>query len=352
MVKISTLVNILVALLVFGILVLVHEFGHFIVAKKNGIFVEEFAIGMGPKLISFTLGETVYSLRALPLGGFCKMLGEESESLDERSFSQKSVGARMSVIAAGPIMNFLLALVILFIFASSNGYSTTQVDVITDNSPASRSELQPGDIIKKIDGKSMHIFQDITFYFTLEATGEPIKLTVLRDGERKDVTIQPEFNDKTKSYQIGIVPVREQGNFLGAIGQSFWEMLFYIKMTVEGFVQLITGQVSPDNVAGPIGIINIIGEQYEEGIKTSLSAAISNLAGITVLLSANLGVLNLLPIPALDGSRLVFLIIEAIRKKPINATIENTVHLVGFALLMLLMVVIAYNDLVRLFVGG
>ncbi|WP_105618019.1 RIP metalloprotease RseP [Vallitalea okinawensis] len=340
-------INIIVALIVFGILVLVHEFGHFIVAKKNGIFVEEFAIGMGPKILSFKKGETEYSLRVLPLGGFCKMLGEEEESHDERSFSQKSVGARMAVIAAGPFMNFLLAFSILFIFAISSGYISNTVDTIEDGKPAQEAGLLPGDVIKEIDGDKVHIFEDLTFYLQ-QSNGEAFDLVLQRDGEEIEMRITPFYDEDLKTYRIGIAPKVEEGNFFGAVSQGFWKMIFYIKVTIVGLFQLVSGQVSADQVAGPIGIINIIGDSYEQGLQQSILAALANLAQITVLLSANLGVLNLLPIPALDGSHLVFLSIEAIRRKPMNATIQNTVNLVGFALLMLLMVVVAYNDIVRI----
>lgn len=345
------IINIIVALIVFGILVLVHEFGHFIVAKKNGIFVEEFAIGMGPKILSFKKGETEYSLRILPLGGFCKMLGEEEESYDERSFSQKSVGARMAVIAAGPFMNFLLAFSILFFFAIGSGYISSTVDTIEEGKPAYEAGLQPGDVIEEINGDKVHIFEDLTFYLQ-QSTGEAFDLLIQRDGEEITTTITPFYDEDLNTFRIGIAPKVEEGNFLGAVSQGFWKMIFYVKVTIVGLFQLISGQVSPDQVAGPIGIINIIGDSYEQGLQQSILAALANLAQITVLLSANLGVLNLLPIPALDGSHLVFLSIEAIRRKPMNAAIQNTVNLVGFALLMLLMVVVAYNDIVRILTGG
>lgn len=342
--------NIIIALIVFGIIVLIHELGHFLVAKANGIMVEEFAIGMGPKIVGKKVGETLYSLRILPIGGFCKMLGEEEELQDERSFSSKSVPARIAVIAAGPFMNFLLAFIILFTFAFHYGYTVPVVDVIDPGFPAEEANLQTGDKILELNGNKIHIMKDLS-YMLMENEEKPFTLTVKRGTEVFQTAIEPKWDETYQSWRIGFTTQAKHGNILEMIAHSFWEIIFLIKITVLGFVKLILGQVSRDQVAGPIGIVQIIGQSYEEGMKAGIGAAIANIANLMVMLSANLGALNLFPIPALDGSRIVFLIVEGIRRKPLKQEMENMIHVIGFGLLMLLMVFVAYNDIVKLFQG-
>ncbi|MBM7685167.1 MAG: regulator of sigma protease [Epulopiscium sp.] len=342
--------TILIALLVFGIIVLVHEFGHYAVAKKSGVKVEEFAIGMGPKLISKQYGETLYSIRILPMGGFCKMLGEDSASEDKRSFTNKSVGTRIAVIFAGPFMNLVLAFVIIAWFVGSNGYITTRIDHVLPDTPAASIGLQPGDKIISLDGQRIHIRQEISLILS-QVKDHPIEIIASRDGEKITKVITPVIDEKTNQGFLGIsFESKEQGEatILEILGQSLWQVVFLVKQVVLGFIQIITGQVSRQQIAGPVGVIQIIGESYESGLKTSFYIAIQNVLYFAAIISANLGVMNLLPIPALDGGRLVFLIIEGLRGKPIAVEKEGMIHFIGFALLMVLMVFVLYNDVVRI----
>ena len=341
--------TIVVAILVFGLIVLVHEFGHYIVAKKNGILVEEFAIGMGPKLIGRQWGDTLYSIRILPIGGFCKMLGEEEASDDMRSFSSKSVGARMAVIVAGPLMNFLLAFLIVWGISAIVGFTTTTIGQIEPGYPAEIAQLQTGDKIISMNGKRIQIFEKLSFYLAQykEEQG-PVELVIERNRQRMTFRLNPKWDTELGTWRIGFASQPMKGNILQTIQYSFNRMIFLIQATVSGFIQLMTNQVDRSQVAGPVGIIQVIGETYETGIQQSFIAALANVLWLAALLSANLGALNLFPIPALDGSRLIFLAVEGIRGKPIDAEKENMVHFFGLVVLMGFMIYVTYGDIVKL----
>ncbi len=351
--------SIIIALIIFGIIVWIHEFGHFIVARKCGILVEEFAIGMGPKIFSVKGKETVYSLRLFPIGGFCKMLGEDSGSNDTRALNNKSIFQRLAVMSAGAIMNFILAFVIFLILTFSNGFVDTTIASLVDKYPASLAGLQVGDKITAINGKTIHIYQDLAFFMS-ENQGKPIDVKVIRDGQALTKQIIPQKDD-TGRWLIGFSPSPQVGffgkpvegygkaSFLESAGTAYWTMFFSVKSTIIGFVKLFTFHVSSDQVSGPIGIVQIIGDTYKSGIKDSLLAAIENLALLAAFLSANLGVINLFPIPALDGGRILFLIVEAFRGKPVSPDKEGMVHFVGFVILMGFMIFVAYNDIIKLF---
>lgn len=341
--------SIIIAIIVFSILIVVHEFGHFIVAKKSGIMVEEFAVGMGPKLFGKQIGETVYSLRLFPIGGYCKMLGEDDNSSDERAFGNKSVLKRMAVVVAGAFMNFLLAFVIVFVLKSVNGYVPPVVDKVIDNYPAQQAGIQSGDIIKKINDTKIRIYDEISIMMGLNKD-KPVKLTVQRGNELLEFDITPKPSEEyNNTWLIGFGRAEPtKGNIIDTAYQSYWTLWMYIKYTVLGFVQLVTGQVSTAELGGPIAITNMMGEAYQVGLKFSFWNAIQRVADLAALISVNLGVVNLLPLPALDGGRFVFLFIEAIRRKPISAEKEGLVHFIGFVALMILAVFVAYNDVIRL----
>lgn len=356
----DTLVPILVALLVFSILVVVHEFGHFILAKKNGIKVEEFAVGMGPMLFSKQGKETLYSVRALPLGGFCRMLGEDSGCDDKRAFNNKSVLARISVIVAGPFMNFILAFLLIGFLLSVNGFIQPVVARLTEGYSAQEVGLQPGDKIISLDGQTVAVYQDFQMIMD-QVDGSPIEIVIKRNGQKQTYEITPKIDQNTGRYVLGFMPQSRNGllaedipgieraSILEMAEASFDTMVFYIRSTVSGFFQIFTFHVSKDEISGPIGIIQVMGDYYEEGMKESVFDAVKNMMALGALLSANLGALNLFPIPAMDGGRLLFLIIEGIRKKPINPEKEGMIHFAGFVLLMAFMVFIAYNDIVKIF---
>ena len=349
---------ILIAILLFSILVIAHEWGHFIVAKKNGIFVEEFAIGMGPLIYKKQKGETLYSVRLLPIGGFCKMLGEDTKLEDEDidgSFGSKTVLQRIAVISAGSIMNFVLSFIFVLIVVLGNGFAGTTVGVVLESSPAAEVGIIPGDRIISIDGVRLRTFQDIRFALSHEAEGA-IDLVIARDGQRLTKHLTPMYYEG--AYLIGFRPVAYSGffnqegvsaGFFETINNAFWTVIHYIKLVLWTLTQLFTGNLSFQYLAGPVGIVSVIGDVYRQTIEVNIWRTVVQMLTLGALLSANLGVANLLPIPALDGARLVFLFLEAVRGKPISPEKEGVVHLVGFVLLMGLMLIVTFNDIARFF---
>ena len=344
------------------IIIVVHEWGHFIAARACGVYVEEFAVGMGPKIVGGTSKKgTLYVWRVFPIGGYCRMRGEEEEVDEEGSFSRASVWRRMIIVAAGPFMNFVLAMILVLILTCSYGYIDTRIESVDEAYPAAEAGIEAGDRIYSINGHRTRIYSKFSYEMSFNK-GEEITLTVIKaDGSKKTVSFEPQFDSELERYRLGfsvgtnggslknIVKEKGAGAVLPALGsmihQSFWTLCFDVELVVRSFVQLITGQAGLRDVSGPIGIVSVIGESYREGIRESIMAAISNVASLVILLSVNLGVLNLFPIPALDGSRLVFLILEKIRGKKINENVENWIYTIGFILLMGLMILIAVNDI-------
>lgn len=374
--------TIFLALLVFSVIILFHEFGHFIVAKWNQVAVIEFSLGMGPRLISWVKTEsgrkvmflksskfleehpeysenTIYSWKLLPFGGSCMMLGEEEANEDDRSFSKKSVYARMAIIFAGPFFNFILAFIFAVVLTSVFGYMSPEVIRIGENSPAQKSGLQVGDVVKEINGKRVVIDGDFSLYTTFHAftDKEDVTLLVERDGQEKTIVMRPELKRDAKgneAYRIGINHGKNRKvNVWGTIKYSAYEMKYLVEVVIKSLQGLVTQKVSADDVAGPVGIVSMMGKDIGESGKENKGGSpgmmLMNMMSWCVLLSANLGVMNLLPIPALDGGRLLFLIIEWIRRKPLNPKYEGYVNMVGFMLLMLLMVVILGHDIIKLF---
>lgn len=353
--------SILITLLVLGVLVLVHEWGHFVVAKKNGILVEEFAIGMGKKLCSIQRGETEYTLRMIPMGGFCRMQGEmEDGSVGERSFLSKSVPARIAVTSAGAIMNFFLALVLLFILATTSYQAVPIIGSILDDSAAAESGLEVGDEIIRMDGEKIHIYDELQ-YILYENTGEAIDLEVLRDGVVHGYRITPRLNEERGVYLIGFVPEviggifteQEEGvrqaSIWESVRYSYYSMLNYIKTTAEGLVRVFTFTAEEGEYGGPVAIVQVVGSSYEAGKSISMFVALQNVLYIAAVLSANLGVLNLFPIPGLDGGRILLLCIEGVRGKPMNVELENKIQFLGFVFLVGLMIFVLYSDVLNLF---
>ncbi len=338
------------SVLVFGAIILFHELGHFLLAKYNGVTVLEFSLGMGPRLLSKSWRGTRYSLKLLPFGGSCQMLGEEEGDAGEGSFGSKSVWARMSVIAAGPIFNFLMAFVLGVILVALTGYNPPYVADVTAGSAAEEAGVAAGDRIVKMNGKRIHTGREISLYVSLHQ-GEDIALTFVRDGERRTVDITPR-PDESGHYLMGVSVnpyyVRT-GNPLKVLWYGACEVGYYVDLTVTSLKMLLRGQAGVQDLSGPVGVVDMIGDTYAESAKISVFAIVVNMMGIAILLSANLGIVNLLPIPALDGGRLLFLVLEAIRGKRIQPEREAMVHLAGMIALMVLMVVVLFNDVRRLF---
>lgn len=339
----------ILALIIFSAIVIFHELGHFLLAKWNGIEVIEFSLGMGPRLLSHVWGDTRYSLKLLPIGGSCQMVGEEEASDSAGAFGNKSVWARIAVVAAGPVFNFILAWVLALIIVGSVGYDNTMVDIIPD-SAAAEAGMEDGDQIISINGSRTWLYREVSLYSSLHQ-GQTATVVFERNGEKQTVVLTPKQSD-TGAYLYGFSRTvqREKGSALETVGYSCAEIRYWLKATVESLKMLIGGQVGLEEMSGPVGIVSTIGDTYKESRVDGWYYVTMNMIMIAILLSVNLGVMNLLPIPALDGGRLVFLILEAIRGKAIPQEKESMVHFTGFVLLMGLMAVILFSDLHKLFI--
>lgn len=347
--------GIVLALLVFSFLVFFHELGHFLLAKKSGIAVTEFSIGMGPRLFSFVKGETRYSLKLLPFGGSCQMLGEDGESTDEHAFNNSSVWARIAVVAAGPVFNFILAFLMALIIISYAGYDRPVIIGVMEGYPAQEAGIMEGDVITKINSKKVTIYRDVQFHMATNV-GRPLTISVNRNGEERTFNIIPK-QDEAGNYYMGIYSsaVRTEAKGLDILKYSLYEVKYQMGVVFKSIGMLFNGTVSVNELSGPVGIVDMVDTVVEESTseeadtKTNIISVLMNVINFSIMLSANLGVMNLLPIPALDGGRLVFLLIEAVRGKPIDREKEGMVHFAGLMLLMLLMVYVMFNDIRRLF---
>lgn len=341
--------SIILALIIFSVIVIVHELGHFLLAKYNGITVTEFSVGMGPRILSHEWGGTRYSLKILPFGGSCMMVGEEEESNEAGSFGSKSVWARISVVAAGPIFNFLLAFILSVIIVGNIGFDDTVVNV-TPGYPAAEAGMQDGDEIIRMNGSRTYVYREISLFNSLHQ-GKTTEVTYRRAGENYTVTLRP-VKDETGFYRYGFEKVssRTKGNVFQIIKYSYAELRYWLKATVESLLMLFRGQVGLDDMSGPVGIVGAIGDTYEANRSDGWYYVTLSMMMMSILLSVNLGVMNLLPIPALDGGRLVFLLIEAVRGRALPQEKESMVHFVGFVLLMGLMIVILFNDIKNIFI--
>ena len=429
--------NIVLAVLILSIIIIVHELGHFLLAKKNGIGVTEFSLGMGPRLVSKVIGDTRYSLKLLPIGGSCIMIGEdEIVEDDERSFNKKGVWARISVVAAGPIFNFIFAFLLALIVVGMLGYDPATVASVTKGSPADVAGLQPGDRITEINGYHVDLSKDAELYLYLNPLSEEnLDISYVRDGEEYSTTVTPKFVDQYmlgfgyngdensaaisevyKDYPLDLAGVKagdiivaingtsiktgsdisnyfnenplsdtpveitylrgeeevtvtatpllasqgytigtnffagyEKANFFEIIKYSFIEVKFQIKQVMLSLGKLIGGQIGADQIAGPVGVVNAIGTMYDSAKTYGFRTVFLSLSSFAIMISANLGVMNLLPIPALDGGRLIFLFIEVIRGKRISQEKEGLVHAIGIVCLMILMVFVLFNDISKFF---
>jgi len=341
--------NIIIAILIFGFIVIFHEFGHFIVAKACDVKVNEFMVGLGPRLFGVKKGETDFSIHLLPFGGACVMEGEESESDDDRSFQKKKVWQRFLIVFAGPLFNFILAFLLSIVLIAGMGYTPAKIGSVSDSYPAKEAGLKTGDEIVKLGGYNVHFYQEISYY-TLFHKGENIKVTYLRDGKKATTTISPKYDSKSKRYLLGITAGKSvKANAITAVSHGFYQVKEMIYVTVMSLKMLCTGAVSINDMSGPVGIVKVIGDSYNETIAYGAFAVVMQMIYMVVLLSANLGVMNLLPIPALDGGRLVLYIWEMITRRKPSEKFENTLNYAGFVILMGLMVLVMGNDIRKLF---
>ncbi len=431
--------NIIVAILILGVIVTIHELGHFLLAKKNGITVTEFSIGMGPRIASYVYKGTRYSLKILPFGGSCMMLGEDETVDDEGAFHKKGPWARFSVIFAGAFFNFIFAFVLSLIYLGNVGVDKPFVENTVKGSPVD-GVLQEGDLITKMNGSAVHFGSDIMYNLYFKPySKEVVPITFVRDGKEQTVNITPVLKDfyllgcnfypsgdpakiveisadypvAQAGLEVGDVVINVNGtdiasglefsNYLEAnpledkplkityirdgnannpvevtvtpkyvksdymtgleynlrygkvsalevIEYSFYQVKQNIVNTLKSVFYLVTGRVSVKEIAGPVGIVNYVGDIVTESKDYGIRVTLLSLVQFSILISANLGVMNLLPLPALDGGRLVFILIEAVRRKPVAKEKEAMVHMVGMVLLMMLMVFVLFNDIKNIFI--
>lgn len=366
---------------IFGVVVIAHEFGHFIIAKANGISVVEFTVGMGPCIFSVNKGGTKYAIRLLPLGGACIFEGEdgierdtekkeaESGEADPQQDVQQAVAntelgskkkpgafpdapvfARIATVLAGPVFNFILAFLMSTIIVGSYGTDLPVVQQVSDGGAAQLAGMQDGDRILSMNGKKIHLYREISLASMLNK-GEDIAVTYERDGKQYDTVIKPIYDESAGRYYMGLYGVGSYQKFgiFGTVKYSLYEVGYWINTTVKSLELLIQGQVSRNDVSGPVGMAQTVTQIYDQSKPDGIYYIWLNMLNFAILLSANLGVLNLLPFPALDGGRLVFLLVEAVRGKPVPPEKEGLVHMIGMACLMLLMVFVLYNDLTKIF---
>lgn len=344
-------VSIIIFLIIFGVLVTSHEFGHFIIAKSGGIRVNEFFVGMGPTLWKKQKGETLYSIKLLPIGGACVFDGEdilgEEGSGDEHSFRNAPVWRRIATLFAGPFANFLIAYILAVILVSFSSWNFPVINKMTDNSAAAEAGMQPGDKIISIDGEKVYMSGEVTLISQF-AEGSPMDIVYERDGERHQTTLVPKWSEEDKRYYMGVY-MGEYGDIKGAeaLKYAWYEVRYYFKSTYRSLALLVKGKLSKDDVSGPVGMVKMVDDTYEEVKPYGLSAVVLTMLSLTVLLSVNIGVMNLLPFPALDGGRLVFQFIEVIIGKRVPAEKEGFVHMIGMIALLGLMVFVLFNDITK-----
>lgn len=353
MITISAVLNVLnniwpylIAILLFILLILIHEFGHFIAAKLLGVRVNEFAIGMGPKLIKWGKGETTYSINAFPIGGYCAMEGEDEASGDSRAFCNKKPWRRFLIVVMGATFNLILGLVLIAItLIPEKRFTTTTVDVFHENAVSSGYGLQEGDEIIAVDGRKIFTTYDLSYAFSNVDDGA-IDITVKRDGKKvslDDVKFKSEEIEGINYLTVDFYVKGRDKTFTSFIGHTFDTAISNCAVVYRSLIDLITGRYGISAMSGPVGVTAAIGSVAKQNL--------FDLIPVMALITINLGLFNLLPLPALDGGRLVFILFEMIFRKPVPQKYEAIVHAVGMALLLLLMAVITFKDIWKLIAG-
>lgn len=349
---------IIIAIIIFGILIAIHEFGHFTAAKLCGVKVEEFAIGMGPALFKKQKGETVYALRILPIGGFCAMAGEDEESEDPRAFTNQGFWKKFVILCAGSFMNLVLGIVlILIMYAGAQAFVTPTIDHFMDGCPYEGAEaMQPGDTFYSIDGQRIYLVSDVSS-FLIRGDGV-YDIVMLRDGEKVELK---DFALTTKTYaeyadegpKYGFVFGYTEATFGAKLEYTWDTTLEFSRLVWLGLGDLINGRVGLKDMSGPVGIVDMMNEVGQQA--ESAKAAADNLLYISAFIAINLAIMNMLPIPALDGGRvflmIVTVIIEAVSQKKLDPKYEGYIHLGGMVLLLGLMALVMYNDVAKLITG-
>lgn len=382
------MITAIVSIAMFLIMVSLHEFGHFIVAKILNFKVDEFSVGMGPAIFKRKKGETQYSIRALPLGGYCKFEGEdEADNKDPRAFANQKPWKRLLVLLAGGTFNVILGFVLfLAIVPSVSPVSTNVIDTVVEHSYIEQAGIQSGDKIIEINGKHVSFYNDITLYTQNFKKDEDAAITVVRNGEKIDFSFKPteqivkstytdtgiqvdstingyttgrfiEYSEKmpredslvgqsetNTRYIIGFTPKAKDINFFNVWGEAWNETKFVVKLVYQSFWQMVTGKIGVDQMSGPVGIVSEVNNAVNSGSESWLYVL-----NLIALLTINLGIFNLLPIPALDGGRILFVLLEMVRRKPIPPDKEGIVHGVGMLLLLLFILFVSFHDIMRLF---
>ncbi|MDD5888954.1 MAG: RIP metalloprotease RseP [bacterium] len=348
----TVILNILLFVFILGFIIFVHEFGHFIWAKITGVYVYEFALGMGPKIFSKKGKETEYTLRAIPIGGFCQLAGEDVDDdklkkiPEDRRLQSKSAFQRFLIMFFGAGNNFISAILILFMIALIFG-GVSMNPVITgvdDSLPAFKAGIKEGDVVVKINGNKVTTSDDISLFLSVADPEKTSSIVVRRDDELLTFKVKPkkikENNEESYRYGIMLQQEKETG-LVNAFKYTFNKTKSIFKQMTYTVVYLFTGGIKLNQLSGPVGIYSIVGEQSKTGI--------ANVLYLVAFLSINVGFINLLPLPAFDGGHILFIIIEKIKGSPVSPELENKIHTVGLMLLMLLMLVVTINDILRLF---
>lgn len=348
-----TVFYIIIAVLLFGLLVAIHELGHFAVAKACGVRVDEFAIGMGPAIFSKQKGETLYSLRCVPFGGFCAMAGEDEESDDPRAFTNQVPWKRVLILVAGSFMNFLLGLLIVIILYS-NAYAFRSPTIVgfMDGCPYEGEQgLMEGDRFYKIDGKRIFEFYNVSD-FLAEGDGS-YDLVLIRGGKRvklEGFEMTPLQYEGQSKKMFGFYMGYEEATAGSKLRNSWNTTMEFSRMVLQGLRELVRGNVGMDDMAGPVGIVDMMAETGEQAETTS--DGLYSIFYFGAMIAVNLAIMNMLPIPALDGGRVFLLlvtwVIESISKKKLNPKYEGYIHAGGMILLLGLMALIMFNDIVRI----
>ncbi len=343
------MLGVVIFILALALIVIVHEWGHYIMAKMNGVLVHEFAVGMGPKVWAVKRGETLYSIRAIPIGGFCSMQEEVGNSDNSRSMCSKKPWQKFLIVSFGAIMNFIFAWVLFSILAGYVGYGSNVIKTLDVNMPASEAKLLPGDKIIAIDGVKVTRLSDITE--TVQNKDKAYIFTILRSGnESFNVELKARWIEKEQTARFGFAPQLVHFDLLDNMHKGLANTIMAIRVVWNGLIELLSFKVPINQLAGPLGVAGFSAKQWTENMNSGgISEAVKMMIYIAAFLSANIGMVNLLPIPALDGARIVFILLEKLRGRPLAPEKESAVHFIGFVLLMLLTVVILYNDAVRMF---
>ena len=337
----------LLAILLFCVMIFPHELGHFVAAKKMGVKVNEFAFGMGPAIWKRKKGETLYAIRLFPVGGYCAMEGEDEDSPDERAFSNKKPWQKIIVLAAGSFMNIVCAVLIMALVLGIAGFTTNVIDEVNAASPAEAAGLRAGDKIVALNGEAVEDWQDILE--RMPQSEEPIGITVERDGQEQLLQVTPQLQiteeegGAQERYVIGITSQISHSPVKALIGgcQSTWNIT---KLMFQSLGMLFSGEAGADDLTGPVGMVQMVSQTNELGFWYY--------GFLTALICVNLAIINMLPLPALDGGRIIFVLFTMLTGKKVSERVEGTVHFVGLALLLCLMVYVTFNDVIRIFFRG